>query len=67
MLELADVVLKVIPGKSKLSFQDLPSDDPKKRRPDLTSAKKHLSGWQPLIPLEEGVKLMADWLKSEIK
>jgi nucleoside-diphosphate-sugar epimerase len=62
MLELADVVLKVIPGKSKLSFQDLPSDDTKKRRPDLTSAKKHFSGWQPLIPLVEGVKLMAEWL-----
>ncbi len=67
MLELADVVLKVVPSKSQLLFKDLPSDDPKKRRPDLTLAKKHLAGWEPSVPLEAGVKLMADWLKTELQ
>lgn len=66
MLELAEVVLKHIPSKSKLTFQDLPSDDPKKRRPDLTLAKKHLNGWQPEVPLKDGVLRMAEWLKSQI-
>ncbi|MGZ3690423.1 MAG: NAD-dependent epimerase/dehydratase family protein, partial [Pseudobdellovibrio sp.] len=66
MLELADVVLKAVPSKSQLLFKDLPSDDPKKRRPDLSLAKKHLAGWQPSIALEDGVKRMADWLKAEL-
>lgn len=66
MLELADVVLKNIPSSSKLIFKDLPSDDPKKRRPDLTLAKKHLNGWQPEVPLNKGILLMADWLKLQL-
>jgi nucleoside-diphosphate-sugar epimerase len=66
MLELADVVLKQVPSKSKLTFKDLPSDDPKKRRPDLTLAKKNLSGWKPEVPLATGVKLMAEWLKQQM-
>ena len=67
MLQLADVVLKVIPSTSQLLFKDLPSDDPKKRRPDLSLAKKHLDGWSPTVQLEEGVKRMADWLKTELQ
>lgn len=66
MLELAEVVLKAIPSNSKLSFKNLPSDDPKKRRPDLTLAKKHLGGWNPEVPLKKGVELMAEWLKLQI-
>jgi nucleoside-diphosphate-sugar epimerase len=66
MLELAEVVLKCVSSNSKLTFQDLPSDDPKKRRPDLTLAKKHLSPWKPEVPLKKGVELMAEWLKQQI-
>jgi nucleoside-diphosphate-sugar epimerase len=62
MLELAKVILEVVPSSSKLTFKDLPSDDPKRRRPDLTLAKSALNGWAPIVPLREGVKTMADWL-----
>ncbi len=62
MLELAQVVLKVNKSKSPLSFHPLPSDDPKRRRPDLTRAKQLISSWQPVVTLEEGVLKMSQWL-----
>ncbi len=55
ILELAEEVLKQIPGKSRLVFKDLPQDDPKQRRPDITRAGE-LLGWQPRIPLREGLE-----------
>ena len=54
MLELAELVLRKIGGSSKLSFQALPTDDPKQRRPDISLAKETL-GWEPKVPLEEGI------------
>lgn len=55
MLELADEVLKQIPGTgSKLVFRPLPGDDPKQRKPDITLAKE-LLGWEPRVPLAEGL------------
>lgn len=54
--ELAEKVLELIPeSKSKLIYKPLPADDPRQRQPDITLAKKML-GWEPLIPLEEGLK-----------
>jgi UDP-glucuronate decarboxylase len=55
MLELAELVLRKIGGSSKLSFQALPTDDPKQRRPDISLAKETL-GWEPKVPLEEGIE-----------
>jgi UDP-glucuronate decarboxylase len=54
MLELAELVLKKIGGKSKLTFMPLPGDDPKQRRPDITLARKEL-GWEPTVKLEDGL------------
>ena len=54
MLELAELVLKKIGGKSKLTFMTLPGDDPKQRRPDITLARKEL-GWEPTVKLEDGL------------
>ena len=53
--ELAEKTLRMLPGsKSKLVRKPLPGDDPKKRRPDITLAKK-LLGWSPKVPLDEGL------------
>jgi UDP-glucuronate decarboxylase len=53
--ELAEKVLTMIPEtKSKLIYQDLPQDDPKQRKPDITLAKEKL-GWEPKIELDEGL------------
>lgn len=41
------------------SPQPIPSDDPRKRKPDITKAKQHLN-WEPAVPLEEGLTLTID-------
>ncbi len=53
--ELAERVLKLVGGRSKLVFKPLPEDDPKQRQPDITLAKNKL-GWQPKVALEDGLK-----------
>ena len=53
--ELAEETLRQIPeSKSKLIEKPLPSDDPKRRKPDITLARE-LLGWEPKIPLQEGL------------
>lgn len=54
MIELAELILKKVGGKSKLSFHPLPGDDPKQRRPDITLARTEL-GWEPKVSLEDGL------------
>ncbi|MFC1894499.1 UDP-glucuronic acid decarboxylase family protein [Candidatus Dependentiae bacterium] len=55
LLELADLILKLTKSKSKIIYKDLPEDDPTKRRPDISLAKKELD-WEPKIKLEQGLK-----------
>jgi UDP-glucuronate decarboxylase len=55
MLELAENVLQLVGGKSKLVFMSLPADDPKQRQPDITLAKAKLD-WQPKVTLQDGLK-----------
>ena len=55
MLELAEKVLRLVGGKSKLTFHPLPEDDPKQRQPDITLAKSTLD-WEPKVGLEDGLK-----------
>jgi len=55
MLELAQTVIRLTGSASKLSFQPLPQDDPKQRRPDISLAQEKL-GWEPTVQLEEGIR-----------
>jgi dTDP-glucose 4,6-dehydratase len=55
MLELAERVLTLTESKSRLVHQPLPVDDPKQRCPDITKARTDL-GWEPAVPLEEGLR-----------
>jgi UDP-glucuronate decarboxylase len=55
MLELAENVLRLVGGKSQLTFHPLPSDDPKQRQPNIELAKSAL-GWEPKVRLEDGLK-----------
>jgi UDP-glucuronate decarboxylase len=61
--ELAELVIELTGSKSKLIFNPLPADDPARRRPDTTLAKKHLD-WEPKVPLREGLKRTIDWFRS---
>lgn len=64
MLELAELVIRLTGAKSKLSFQPLPQDDPKQRKPDIALAQKELNNWQPSIPLEEGLKRTISYFRK---
>jgi len=64
MLELAELTLKLVGGKSKIVFRPLPSDDPRQRRPDISLAQK-LIGWTPQVPLEEGLKRTIAYFRSQ--
>jgi UDP-glucuronate decarboxylase len=55
ILELAENVIRLVGGKTKLSFHPLPSDDPRQRQPDISLAKDQL-GWKPKVSLEDGLK-----------
>ncbi|RPG86943.1 MAG: SDR family oxidoreductase [Coraliomargarita sp. TMED73] len=55
ILELAEKVIAQTGSNSKIVHQELPSDDPQQRQPDITIAQQKL-GWEPTISLEEGLK-----------
>lgn len=55
MLELAQNVIDLTGSKSKIIHLPLPTDDPMKRKPDITLAKKQLGGWEPKVQLKEGL------------
>jgi dTDP-glucose 4,6-dehydratase len=57
LLELANTVLKVTGSSSPIVFEALPVDDPQVRQPDITRARQVL-GWEPEVPLEEGLRRM---------
>jgi UDP-glucuronate decarboxylase len=63
MLELAEHVLRLVGGKSKLTFHPLPTDDPKQRQPDITLAKEKL-GWQPNVQLDAGLAKTVEYFKK---
>ena len=65
MLELAELVLKLTGGRSKLIFEPLPLDDPKQRQPDISKAKQYLD-WEPRVQLEEGLRQTIEYFKTVI-
>jgi UDP-glucuronate decarboxylase len=65
MLQLAELTLKLVGGKSKIVHKALPADDPKQRRPDITLAKAVLK-WEPTIALEEGLKRTIAYFKTQV-
>jgi UDP-glucuronate decarboxylase len=54
MNELVSVFEKVVGRELEKEYKELPSDDPKQRKPDISLAKERL-GWEPKIGLEEGI------------
>ena len=61
--ELAEKIIAYTGSKSKLSFHDLPSDDPTQRRPDITRAQQ-LLGWDPKIQLDTGIAHTVEYFQN---
>jgi UDP-glucuronate decarboxylase len=66
MRQLAELVLELCPAKVKLVHEPLPADDPKQRRPDITRAREKL-GWEPKVPLRDGLQRTIAEFASRIK
>ncbi len=60
--ELADHILKVTKSKSKITYKSLPSDDPKIRKPDISSAQTRID-WEPKVQLLEGLEKTYNYFK----
>jgi UDP-glucuronate decarboxylase len=58
--ELAETIIGITGSTSSISFKDLPSDDPKQRKPDISKAREIL-GWAPQVELREGLKTTIDY------
>ena len=67
MLELAQKVIDLTGSKSKIVYLSLPGDDPKKRKPDISRAKKVLSNWEPVVQLEEGLRKTISYFEWTLK
>jgi UDP-glucuronate decarboxylase len=65
ILQLAQAVQKMVNPDAEIIFKPLPQDDPRRRRPDITKAKT-LLGWQPTIPLQEGLKLTVEDFRNRV-
>lgn len=65
MLELAEKVIAISNSNSKITFADLPGDDPKQRKPDIEKAKSIL-GWEPKVALDQGLLKTLEDFKSRL-
>ncbi|MGQ9873351.1 UDP-glucuronic acid decarboxylase family protein [Leptodesmis sp.] len=65
ILQLAQTVQEMVNPDVDLRFEPLPQDDPRRRRPDITRAKKLLD-WQPIVPLAEGLRLTIEDFRTRL-
>lgn len=65
MLEFAEIIKKLTGSASTVEFHPLPQDDPRRRKPDISKAKRAL-GWGPVVPLEEGLRKTIEYFSALI-
>ena len=63
--ELASKIIEITNSNSKIINKDLPQDDPKQRKPDITKAKTMLN-WEPKVKLEDGLTKTIEWVNSQL-
>lgn len=64
ILEFGERIRRLMGSNSALQFEPLPSDDPKKRRPDISKARRSLN-WEPRVSLEDGLRETVEYFKSQ--
>lgn len=67
ILEMANLIIELTQSNSKIVYNPLPQDDPVQRKPDITLARKILNGWEPELPLREGLLKTIEYFKNTIK
>ncbi|MGH9483603.1 MAG: UDP-glucuronic acid decarboxylase family protein [Terriglobales bacterium] len=65
ILEFARVVASLVDAPENIAYRSLPADDPKRRCPDITRARQ-LLGWQPEVPLEEGLRRTVTYFRARL-
>jgi dTDP-glucose 4,6-dehydratase len=64
--EFAETVVRLTGSKSRITYHPLPEDDPKQRRPDISKARRVLGGWEPRVPLEEGLRRTLESFRARV-
>jgi dTDP-glucose 4,6-dehydratase len=65
VLELAHTIVRLADSSSKIEFRELPVDDPRQRRPDITHART-LLGWEPEVGLEHGLRKTLEYFRTVV-
>ena len=63
--QLAEKIIELTHSSSEIKYLDLPNDDPKQRKPDITKAKTKLD-WEPKVNLEEGLTKTITWVEQQL-
>ena len=63
---MAEKIIEISGSKSRLVHRDLPPDDPKVRRPDISLARRVLDEWEPKISVEEGLRRTHAYFREEL-
>jgi dTDP-glucose 4,6-dehydratase len=67
VLQFAKLIIELTGSKSKIVHKPLPVDDPKVRQPDITLARRVLNDWQPVVPVEEGLKRTIEYFQTKMR
>lgn len=61
--ELAEIIIELTGSKSRIVYQPLPEDDPRRRQPEISLARQRL-GWKPVVPLRAGLETTIEWFSQ---
>ncbi|HVN39255.1 MAG TPA: UDP-glucuronic acid decarboxylase family protein [Myxococcota bacterium] len=64
--EMAETIVELCRSQSRIVYRPLPPDDPKVRRPDISLARRVLDGWEPRVPVRDGLERTRDYFASEL-
>src|SRR5882724_8474779 len=66
VLQFAKLIIELTGSRSGIAYRPLPVDDPKVRQPDITLARKVLAGWEPTVPVEEGLRRTIAYFRDKL-
>jgi dTDP-glucose 4,6-dehydratase len=65
ILSMAEMIRDAVNGRLEIVYDALPIDDPRRRKPDITRANE-LLGWEPRVPVQEGLAQTIDWFREKV-